>query len=292
MSEMSAEGADGPAMVNVLEEHKERRYFLRLSEVSQWFMTEEAALGLLLARQVLESSFGRLSDTDAATRTEIANRITESSIRARRLRSGLRIVQDGLGRLPARFDENDLSVAMDAIADQKQMEFDYVTRAGKESRKKCSPAGLVAKDGTMYLLGVSAGKALPIHYALHRLKNARVLSSHSAIPVDFDLDRYIDDSHQLSHRVDDDALPFELTLRISQEALFHFRERPLSKDQMIHRSGSADGWYTVRATVPNTELLIPFLVSIGGIEVMGPPEIRSKTAQLHKEAVSRYLDVQ
>ena len=287
LSELSADGADGPAMVEVIDDVRGRRYYLRLSEVSQWFMTEEAALGLLLARQVLERSFGRLDDAEAARRKDIAEALVASSQRARTLRACLRVVPDGIGRLAAHIGVGALATTMDALADRKQLEFVYTNKAGDESTKVCSPLALVAKDGTMYLLAVRSAADRPLHYAMHRMGAARVLPRQAQHPPDFELDDYIDRSHQLSH-VLDQGEPLQLVLRASPDALFHFQERRLSQDQDIALPDPVSGWSQVTATVPKTMLLMPFLVSIGGIEVLAPPEIRQQVATWHRTAAQCY----
>jgi predicted DNA-binding transcriptional regulator YafY len=287
MAELCYDSADGPAMINVLDDTKERRYYLRLSEVAQWFMTEEAALGLLLARQVLERSFTKSNDEEALRRSDMAEAIVASSIRARRLRASLRVVPDGIGRRAASIDEQILASAMDAIADQSQIEFTYANQAGKQSNKVCSPLALVAKDGAMYMVSVTSATGHPIHYALHRMSEASLLPFPAQRPQGFDIDQYIERSHQLSHRLDDGD-DLELVLRIAPAAKFHFAERPLSANQEISEPDKEKGWLTVTAQVPNTMLLVPFLVSIGEIEVVGPPSIRKKVSEWHQLAASRY----
>lgn len=289
LSELSADSAQGPALVDVLDDGKERRYYLRLSQVAQWFMTEEAALHLLLTRQMLERSFvGGLDPDEAKRRADMADTVTDSSVRTRRLRARLRIVPDGIGRLPARVDAQILASAVDAVAADQKLSFTYINPAGKQSQQILSPQGLVAKDGTIYLLATKGLSEPPRHFALHRMTEAHVVPHRLLARPDFDLDSYIRDSHQLSHQLNAEAPPVSLTLRVAPDALFHFKERPLSADQSIEPDRRSAGWNVVTATVPETVLLVPFLVSIGGIEVLGPPSLRSKTAKWLREAAARY----
>jgi predicted DNA-binding transcriptional regulator YafY len=284
MSELSADSADGPALVDVLDGEKERRYYLRLSQVAQWFMTEEAALATLLTRQVLERSFATLNTKNTKTRSDIADAVAGADLATRRLRARLRIVPDGLGRMPARIEPDALASLVDAIGADQKVGFNYVNAAGKSSRQVCSPLGLVAKDGTIYLLATSGPSDAPRHFALHRLDGAHMLPHRAAQRPDFDLDRYIHDTHQLSHPLDADAPPIALKLRVSPETLYHFSERPLSSNQSIGPAVQPGGWHVVTAKVPETVLLVPFLMSMGpGVEVLGPKGLREKTAQwLHK----------
>jgi predicted DNA-binding transcriptional regulator YafY len=289
LSELSADSADGPALVDVLGDDKERKYYVRLSQVAQWFMTEEAALNVLLTRHVLERSFSAGLDPDEAKRqADMAEKVSGDSVRTRRLRVRLRIVPDGIGRLPARVDAQILASAMDAVAASQKLSFTYCNAAGKESQQVLSPQGLVAKDGTIYLLATKGLSEPPRHFALHRVTEAHVVPHPLQARPDFDLDGYIRDSHQLSHRLNAEAPPVSLKLRVAPEALFHFTERPLSSDQSVGPARRSDGWRLVTATVPETVLLVPFLVSIGGIEVLGPPSVRAKTARWLRDAAAHY----
>ena len=127
---------------------------------------------------------------------------------------------------------------------------------------------------------------------MHRIEllGAPSIRVAAQLPPGFDIDKYIERSHQLSHRLDDGD-DLQLVLRIAPAAKFHFEERPLSNDQEISEPDRETGWLTVKAQVPNTLLLVPFLVSIGEIEVLGPKEIRTKVAEWHRSAASRYTDV-
>ena len=289
LSELSADGADGPALVDVLDDKKERKYHLRLSQVAGWFMTEEAAMHLLLTRQVLERSFGGLDPDEAKRLEDMAAMVAGDFARTRRLRERLRIVPDGIGRLPARVDAQILASTVDAIAASQKLSLTYVNAAGKESRQVLSPQGLVAKDGTIYLLATKGLSDPPRHFALHRAIEAHVVHHPLQARPDFDPDVYIRDSHQLSHRLNAEAPAVSLRLRVAPEALFHFTERPLSSDQSIGPARRSDGSSLVTATVPETVLLVPFLVSMGPwIEVLGPPSVRSETAKWLRAAVAHY----
>ncbi len=235
LSELSEDGADGPALLDVVEddkepkERKERKYYLRLSQVAQWFMTEQAALNVLLTRQVLGRTFSVGLDPDEAQReADMAEKVSGDSARTRRLRARLRIVPDGIGRLPARVDAQILASTMDAIAASQKLSFTYVNTAGKETQQVLNPQGLVAKDGTIYLLATKGLSEPPRHFALHRVTEAHVVPHPLQARPDFDLDGYIRDSHQLSHRLNAEAPPVSLKLRVAPDALFHFTERPIT----------------------------------------------------------------
>jgi hypothetical protein len=57
ISELCSDSAESQALVQIDDTQKDWKYYLRLSEVTNWFMTEEMAFQLVLSRQVLARSF-------------------------------------------------------------------------------------------------------------------------------------------------------------------------------------------------------------------------------------------
>jgi predicted DNA-binding transcriptional regulator YafY len=151
-----------------------------------------------------------------------------------------------------------------------------------------SPLGLVAKDGTIYLVAVTALNDAPRHYALHRMGSAEDAGGPAQSRADFDLDRHIASTHQFSHALEGSARTVDLILRVAPDAIFHFEERPLSATQTIEPPDET-GWYHVRDSVPMTLQLIPFLLSMGaGLKVVGPGEVRRATIRRLADAISLY----
>jgi predicted DNA-binding transcriptional regulator YafY len=291
VAELSADSADGPALMDVLDDGRESRYYLRLSQVAHWFMTEEAALGLLWSHQILARSFAAAQPEPTVRSVDLAQRVADDCTRTRRLRGLLRIVPDGLGRLPARIDPQVLVSVVDAIGAGQQVGFEYRNAAGKARKHERSPQGLVAKDGTIYLLATDGPNDSPLHFALHRMSSAVTLPRPALSRPGFDLDRYIHESHQLSHRLQSgDAPPLDVRLRVSPQSLFHFIERPLAADQQIGEPDPNDGWSVVGASVPDTVLLLPFLISIRDIEVRAPAMLRRQMTEWLRRAVARHDD--
>lgn len=289
MSELSADGAEGSALVDLVEDGRERRYYLRLSEVAQWFMTEAASLDLLLARQVLLRSFGSVAPKDTERLYAMAEKLTTDSAQNRRLYDRLRVVPDGIGRLQARIAPTILTALIDAIRANQKLAFTYAKPDGKQSEHVRAPLGVVAKDGTIYLLAAKHTTDPPLHFALHRVIDARVVPSPAQPRPDIDLDRYIVDSQQFSHALGDKSVLLQLELRVAPETIWHFRERPFPQQEPITSPSEPGAWYSVKATVPDTMLLVPFLLSMGPyIEVIGPESVRSETAKRLRDAAARY----
>ena len=286
----SADKVGGQRVVEVITTEREHRYYLPPARVANWFMTEEAALDLQLTQQVLGRAFGARGKSNQKKLADMADQITAASPETKRIRDRLRIVPDGIGRLPARIEPKSLQTAIAAIGKDRKLTFVYTNPAGKVSNQAVSPLGLVAKDGTIYLVAAKGLGDTPRHYAMQRMSNSEIHFQPSQGRADFDLDRHIRESHQFSHSLDADAPPITLNMRVSPEAIFHFRERPLSADQAITDPTSVDGWYTVTAKVPHTLLLVPFLVSMGpNVEVLMPVNLRSKVAQWLRDAGKHYL---
>lgn len=103
----------------------------------------------------------------------------------------------------------------------------------------------------------------------------------------FDLDRYIEEQHYFSHRIGDDSRPIELKLRVADKTVFHFKERPLSNGQKIEEAG--DGFWYVHNTIPLTQMLKPFLASLGpGVEVLEPLSFREELGKWLVDAAAHY----
>ena len=280
MAELSDDLGDGQNLVAGIQRGPERCFHLRSSQVANWFMTEEAALDLQLSRNVFGRAFGAGEGDVADKMADMAERVVIASPETRRIRERLRIVPDGIGRLPAPIDSAVMRAAITSISQDRQLAFSYRSAAGKQSTQLVSPLGLVAKDGTMYLVAVKGLTDVPRHFALHRMTDADVHFQPAQPRPDFNLQQYIVDSHQFSHVMDADASPLALRLRVAPDAMFHFRERALSDDQNVVLSDAGEPWFTVTATVPKTMLLVPFLVSLGPwIEVLEPAALRSEVAE-------------
>jgi predicted DNA-binding transcriptional regulator YafY len=280
MSDLSQDSSDGPALVACDPKRKERAYYLKTSQVANWFMSEEAALDLQLRRDVFGQALEGLTRSNGVKLADMAERIVAASPETQRIRDRLRIVPDGIGRSPARIEATVLNAATTAIGKSRKLKFTYSSAAGKKTSQVLSPLGLVAKDGTVYLAAIKGLADAPHHYALHRMSDVEVHFQRAQDRPDFELDRYILDSHQFSHVLDENAPPLQLKLRVAPETIYHFRERPLSGDQAETLPCDDEPWHIVTATVPQTFLLMPFLVSMGPwIEVLGPAPMRAQIAE-------------
>lgn len=278
--DLSKDTVGSPALLETTIVGRARAYYLRASQVANWFMTVEAALDLQFSHQVYGRAFGARAGANGDKLVDMAERVTAASPETKRIRDRLRIVPDGIGRQPARIDPLVLKTAIDAIGQGKQLRFDLRKGFDKMTTHLVSPLGLVAKDGAIYLVAVKGLSDSPRHFALQRMSNLDIHFQAAQPRPEFDLDRYILESHQFSHLLDADAPPLKLKLRVAPETMYHFLERPLSSDQKHSPPKGGDPWHTVTATVPLTILLVPFLLGMGHwIEVVEPAIVRAETAK-------------
>ena len=205
----------------------------------------------------------------------LASVVSSDKDATQRLRSGIRFVDDWIGRERATIAKGVLTMCVNSLAEGVPFNIDYKDRHGGASRNIClSPHGLVSKDGTIYLVAAENRSGLLGTYALHRLANPTSSTDGFQRIDGFDLDAYIRETHNFCHLVSGVKDPIHLVMRVAPETIYHFRERPLAPDQEISEPNADDGWFTVSAQIPATILLIPFLLSMGHwIAVLEPESI-------------------
>lgn len=278
LKDLSESQAGARPLIRSIGDGRWRRYYHNPADLANWLMSEETAHHLVLAWAVLQSSFGQIRELEAQQTLAQAEQVVSANERSRRLREKLRVVPDGLGRLPANINSAVLKDVIQAIVTNRQLRYEYSGSDGKEITRTVTVQGLVAKDGTIYLIGTEGlsdmpGRAQP----LQRFKNTVVLHTPSQPRPDFKLDDYIKKTHQLSHSIDAAEEIYDLKLRVNPAAIFHFKERPLGVSQVIIPPAEEESWYLVVVKIPHTVLLVPFILSMGPwVEVVSPLRIRSE----------------
>lgn len=278
-----------------------RHYHLKesLSVITQ-LMTDAMALQFTLSSDVLTRAIGPLLNAVDDAR-EIPEKIS-------RLQKRIRVVADGIGRMPTQIKPCVLKAVIDAILEDTCVRLEYRNSGGQASKPELTPLALVAKDGTLYLVAHDGNPENVRSYALQRVVKA-TQTFRSAIAGDFDIDRYIHQTHQFGHPVPVDSFPLapvsagpvgvrsaqrpdpvvemlDLEIRVAPRALFHFRERPMTPEQTIGPApgrtdegddADPDTWQVVRARVPYSVLLLPWLLSLAAwIRVDSPPAVREQ----------------
>lgn len=251
-----------------------------------WFMSQEMAVNLLLARPTLRVAVGDGPFGTVALEQAAEQRVNEAQT-TQRLWRKVRIARSGIGRQPPKIDQKVMQVLLEAVMKNRQMRREYVSAQGHRSVKDVSIQGLVLKDDSVYVLETEGLSDLPRHLPAHRIQSAELLHKPTQEQVGFDLEAYIDADYQLSHvmnRKDGPAL-IELRLRIRADYEYHFRERPLTVEsaETMYKDPDKEGWYRLDATLPHTFMLKQFLQSMGpGVEVLEPTVLRET---LKKEAL-------
>jgi predicted DNA-binding transcriptional regulator YafY len=286
LSVQLSKSADGPKSPR--KPRKKRRYYLHQDTLMKWFMSEQAALNLLLTGQVVGQALGDVSELGTKSVAKLAKDVIKGqrSPKLSRIASSVRFLSDGIGRLPAQLAPDLLQTMIDAIVRDRGVSFDYKKSDGKCSHPTVNPLGLVSKDGTIYLIASKGSSSVVVHYALQRASNASVEMRHfRMVPEAFDLDQHIESTHRLSHQIGPEMT---LVLEVDEKALFHFTERPLTTQQEIKKIRGTNG-YRVSAVVPDTFYLRPFLLSMrANVTVVEPVELRKSMAVELKQMVANY----
>lgn len=258
------------------------RYHLVEHRLYSYFMHSKVALGVHWTRELLQLLSPALGDEDLGQMTRHV-RLTR---REQTIRDRVRIVPDGIGRQAACIKEEALQTAIDALEDGRMVRMRYKKPRGDIVTHEVSVLGLAQKDGTIYLIACRSTTSTPRHFAMHRVTEMALLRTAADLRPDFDIDAYIEEQHQLAHVVRDRPTPVRLELSVSPDAIFHFRERPLPRQEPIDEPPPGQ-WYRVTAIVPHSILLIPFLMSHAHeVEVIGPPSVRSEVvARIRAAAV-------
>ncbi len=270
------------------------KYYLLENQLLKYFMDSKIALNLLWSKNVMQG-LGQAYDAnnvDDAALHALLNKGEEA------LKSCVRIVPDGIARKHATIDSNVLAAVLSAIESGHKVALTYKTRQGVPvadgpAGTERAVLGLVAKDGTLYMINCKGFSDVPTHIPLHRVKSATEVGLRTFACPDIQLDQYIESQHQLAHVKQEEESPIEMVLKVSKEALFHFNERPIcgvnGSVQVISEEPDGDGRHTLKVTVPYTVQLPPFLWSHAGwVEVVSPPSLRKFVGEHLLAAAAHY----
>lgn len=286
----TADGHAG-AVVDAVVRGKAKHYFLNDSQILGWVMTEQTALGVLLARQALNALSGETEVFSNTTLDQAAGHKVGQADRSTRLWNRLRMARHGIGRLPPRIEPGVMKALVEGVANDRQIRCRYINSQGVSKEADVTIHGLVFKDDTIYAL---AGHSLsgPLHHmAVHRIQSAMVLHKQAVHQPGFNLDQYIERDYQLSHVLNRDQVsqPVELVLRARPDYVYHFTERPLTVDMQMVPDTERSGWMRLTARLPDNHVLTAFIQSMGpGIEVLAPLDLRARIASEALETAGLY----
>lgn len=263
---------------------KNCRFYLSEDKVLTYLLNGSVALRLMWARKLLDP-FRRIDGEDPVNGFASNARLSQRELV---LRDRIRVVTEGVGRLPAIIDENVMDAVVDALENGRQVTLKYRSSSGEEMTHNVTVLGLVAKEGAIYVLGCQGFNDNPRHYPMHRILNAQYSGNSAVQRPEFDIDQYIEAQHQLAHVYREEESPIRLELKVHKDALFHFTERPFNAQQSNPELDD-DGWYDIVATVPYTVQLAPFLWSHAGwVKVIGPESIRKRVMDGVRSAAENY----
>lgn len=265
------------------------RWYLQRESLVQAFMFDEASLNLLLTGRLLQQALGSIEELRIDELTMLTKSVLgkKKSSEFNAIAQSLRLLPDGIGRMPAQVEPGMVKKIIDAIRIDRAVSLEYQAANKPRSRRTVNPLGLVSKDGTIYLLASRGFDTTVVTYALQRASDLLVEYEHARhVPENFDLDTFIENSQQFSHPTGTDI---ELWLEVAPETIYHFRERPFNKEQTITESQTHDGWYTVKASMPDMHALVPFLMSmLSHIKVMAPASVREQLADHVRKMHAHY----
>ena len=266
------------------------RYYLKETKLLQYFMSSKVALNVIWSKTIMQQ-LGPVLDSDNVSETALA---APMSRKEKTVLDLIRMVPDGIAREYADIKPWILKPIISALENGHRLLLKYHDRQGKvilddEDGLGRAILGLVAKDGTLYLIGCKGFDDSPIHIPLHRIDFVEEIGIRTFFRPDFNLDEYIENQHQFAHVLQDQQSPIEMVLKVAPEAIFHFQERPISGGQDISKETDTGGRYTLTVTVPFTVMLPPFLWSHAGwVEVISPPALRQYVAKEILAAAEHY----
>lgn len=157
-----------------------------------------------------------------------------------------------------------------------------------EKRRRVAPLGLVLKGGGWYLAGSVDGSVRT--YRVARVLDCAVLDTPFARPADFDLAAYWRAS---TERLEAEMHPNEATVRLSPlgvKLLNAFSQPYVRTRTRIEETADAAGWRV--AVIPIGKTIwhaAAELLRLGvEAEVLTPPELRDKMAELTQAMATRY----
>ncbi|WP_156508742.1 YafY family protein, partial [Oleiphilus sp. HI0132] len=118
----------------------------------------------------------------------------------------------------------------------------------------------------------------------HRFDSAQLINIDLSYPDDFDLKEYVEKGG-FGILNSDKIIIFVGRFQLKQGQ--HLFETPLSSDQVV--TMEADGWFTLKASVPDTMYFRWWLLSLGDkVEVLEPNWLKDKIVETTRHTLSLY----
>lgn len=176
-----------------------------------------------------------------------------------------------------------LSTVQEAIARGKRLEFGYIDRAGRGSRRSVDPWGVVVRPRAWYFVaGTAAGRRT---FRVDRIDEPLVLEERSVRPDGFNLAATW---AEIASELRSEAEPVQLTARARPWVTAVLSHMPgISVDAA--RPVDVDDWQPLDLSSWSAEALTGLTAAFGpAVEVTGPAEARARLAALGASLVERY----
>lgn len=173
-----------------------------------------------------------------------------------------------------------------AVWDGRLMAITY-DRSPDPVERTIMPLGLVLKAGVWYVVGATDGQIRT--YRASRVLSATMLDEGSSRPVDFDLAAYWQESSAAYER---DSPTMEVVLRIPGDRIGRLvtavGARAVDAAERLDEP-DPDGWLRLRLRISWPEEVPGQLLGVGSaMEVLEPPELRTRIAATAARVVERY----
>ncbi len=222
-------------------------------------LTPQESLLLNLAKKQLShllppTVFKNLSGFFEQARKNLHPLNTDYPEMAKQWKNKVRVVADRQPLLPPNIDENVFNIVSNALYYNRWLKVNYQKVNGEKSNPIIMPLGLAQQGERMYLVCRYKGFNNERSLAIHRIKEAEMLTQQFTYPRDFSLERFDNNGHFLIGH----GNQVKLTFNIKKERGIYLYETPLSIDQIIIDNSN---YLTIIATVIDSLMLTWWLNS-------------------------------
>ena len=162
------------------------------------------------------------------------------------------VVSNTLPQIPPSIKPRIFEAVSNALFENKKLKITYHNAEGKEKTKTVSPMGLVQQDIRLYLVCRFDGYQDIRHLALHRIKDAELLTEPAQKERNFDIKTYVKEHH--FNYTNSETKMVKLTLVFTNEATaLNLTEAPFNRTQKIEKL--EDGRYRLTVKIEDSLLL-------------------------------------
>ena len=180
-------------------------------------------------------------------------------------------------------------VVFEGLLQERRIEITY-KRPNVEVLKTypVSPIGIVFRNESVYLVGIAKDYEESTQFHLSRIINARLLNEKFNLSDHQTLQTLIN-RNEFAYPVDDGPELINLELLLNEYYAQRLQETPLSENQSVKIR--KNGWFHLRAKVPNTHDLRIWILGLGNsVEVIKPSFLRTEFKEHALELMQRYCD--